>query len=162
MKSVYRVLGFLIAALVFVQAGSIAYGFFGLAKWVDDGGVLDAAAIDNESITFDGLIGLIVHGIFGVMVIPIVALLFVIASFFAKIPGGIVWALITFGIVVVQVLLGLFAHGIPFLGLLHGMVALALLGAALTSAQRVPKALASRSSDPSAMAEAAPPTASAV
>ena len=81
--------------------------------------------------------------------------------FFAKIPGGIVWALITLGTVVVQVLLGLSAHALPALGMLHGIVALALFGVALTAAQRVPKALATRTSEP-AMANAVPPAAPAV
>ena len=148
MKTVYRVFGFLIAALVFVQAAAVAYGFFGLGKWVEGGGVVDKAAIESDTTSFPGLNGLVIHGLFGTMVIPIVALLFLISSFFAKIPGGITWALIVVGTVVVQVALGLFAHEIPALGILHGMVALALLGLALNSAQRVPKALAAKSAAP--------------
>lgn len=162
MKSVYRVFGFLIAALVVVQAAAVAYGFFGLGKWVEGGGVVDKAAMESDTTTFPGLAGLMIHGMFGIMVIPIVALLFLIASFFAKIPGGIVWALITLGTVIVQVALGLFAHEVPALGILHGIVALALLGVALNAAQRVPKALATRTADPAAMAAAAPPAAPAV
>lgn len=161
MKTVYRVLGFLVAALVFVQAAAVTYGFFGLGKWVEGGGVVDKAAMESDTTTFPGLNGLVIHGLFGTMVIPIVALLFLIASFFAKIPGGIVWALIVVGTVIVQVLLGLFAHEVPALGILHGIVALALLGVALNSAQRVPKALATRTAEP-AMANAAPSTGPAV
>jgi hypothetical protein len=162
MKTLYRVFGFLIAALVFVQAAAVAYGFFGLGKWVEGGGVVDKAAMESDTTTFPGLNGLVIHGLFGTMVIPIVALLFLIVSFFAKIPGGIVWALIVVGTVIVQVALGLFAHEIPALGILHGMVALALLGLALTAAQRVPKALAGRTSEPAAMATSAPSAGPAV
>jgi hypothetical protein len=161
MKTVYRVLGFLIGALVFVQAAAVAYGFFGLGKWIENGGVADKAFVESQSSSFTGEAGLAIHGIFGTMVIPIVALLFLISSFFAKIPGGIVWALIVLGTVIVQVLLGLFAHSVPALGILHGMVALALLGLAINAAQRVPKALAAAGSEP-AMASAAPPAAPAV
>ena len=41
MKQVYRVLAFLIAAGVARQAASIAYGMFGLIKWIEEGGTLD-------------------------------------------------------------------------------------------------------------------------
>ena len=41
MKQVYRVLAFLIAAGVAIQAASIAYGMFGLIKWIEEGGTLD-------------------------------------------------------------------------------------------------------------------------
>ena len=55
------------------------------------------------------------------------------------------WALITFATVVVQVVLGLAAHSVPLLGLLHGIVALVLFGVAVTAAMRVTKAVAARS-----------------
>jgi hypothetical protein len=162
MKTVYRVLAYLIAALVFVQAAAVAYGFFGLGKWVENGGVVDKAAMESDTTTFPGLNGLVIHGIFGTMVIPIVALLLLIASFFAKVPRGITWALIIVGTVVVQVTLGLSAHAVPALGILHGMVALALLGLAINAGQRVTKAVAARTSEPAPMANTAPPAATAV
>jgi hypothetical protein len=160
-KTVYRVFAYLIAALVFVQAAAVAYGFFGLGKWIENGGVADKAFVESESSSFTGAAGLMIHGIFGTMVIPIVALLFLIISFFSKIPGGVQWALIVLGTVVVQVLLGLFAHEVPALGILHGMVALALLGVALNAAQRVPRAVTAQVG-PAAMADATPPAAPAV
>jgi heme A synthase len=149
-KTVYRVFAYLIAALVFVQAAAVAYGFFGLGKWIENGGVADKAFVESQSSSFPGEAGLAIHGIFGTMVIPIVALLFLIISFFSKVPGGVKWALIVFGTVVVQVLLGLSAHSIPALGILHGMVALALLGLALTAAQRVRGVEPARVDEPAA------------
>jgi hypothetical protein len=124
--------------------------------------VVDKAAMESDTTTFPGLNGLVIHGIFGTMVIPIVALLLLIASFFAKVPGGITWALIIVGTVAVQVTLGLSAHAVPALGILHGMVALALLGLAINAGQRVTKAVAARTSEPAAMANTAPPAATAV
>ncbi|HEY8790732.1 MAG TPA: hypothetical protein VIM10_16610 [Actinopolymorphaceae bacterium] len=150
MKTAYRVFGYLIAALVMVQAAAVAYGFFGLGKWIDGGGTLDKAAVESDSTSFTGEVGLAVHGIFGTMVIPIIALLFIICALFAKIPGGVKWALITFATVVVQVVLGLAAHSVPVLGMLHGIVALVLFGVAVTAAMRVTKAAAAR---PDAAAE---------
>jgi heme A synthase len=149
-KTVYRVFAYLIAALVFVQAAAVAYGFFGLGKWIENGGVADKAFVESQSSSFPGEAGLAIHGIFGTLVIPIVALLFLIISFFSKVPGGVKWALIVFGTVVVQVLLGLSAHSIPALGILHGMVALALLGLALTAAQRVRGVEPARVDEPAA------------
>ncbi len=35
MKQAYRVLAFLVAAGVMLQAASVAYGMFGLLKWVE-------------------------------------------------------------------------------------------------------------------------------
>jgi heme A synthase len=66
-----------------------------------------------------------------------VALLLLISSFFAKIPGGVKWALIVFLTMIVQVALGLFAHAVPLLGVLHGIVALVLFGVAVSAAMRV-------------------------
>jgi hypothetical protein len=60
-----------------------------------------------------------------------------IVSFFAKIPGGVKWAATVFGLVVLQVLLGVFGHESPYLGLLHGVNALAVLGTAINAGKRV-------------------------
>jgi hypothetical protein len=141
MKSVYRALAYLVALEVVVQAGAIAFAMFGLVRWIDDGGVLDQAAIDSGSATFTGVIGFPVHAINGQMVIPLIALLLVIASFFAKVPGGVLWAGLVLLTVVVQVLLGIFAHGAPELGVLHGVVAIALFAFAVMAARRAEGAL---------------------
>lgn len=137
MKTVYRVLAFLIAALVMVQAAAIAYAVFGLAAWIQGGGTLDKAAMESEATKFAGEGGFAVHGIFGLMVIPVIALLFLISSFFAKVQGGVKFALYTFAAVVVQVALGAFAHDVAALGVLHGIVALILFGVATMSGVRV-------------------------
>jgi hypothetical protein len=141
MKSTYRVLAYLVALEVVIQAAAIAFAMFGLVKWIDDGGVLDAAAVQSESTTFTGLVGFIVHGINGQMIVPLIALLLLVASFFAKIPGGVLWAALVFLTVVVQVLLGMFAHGVPELGILHGIGALALFAFAVVAARRAEAAL---------------------
>ena len=132
MKQVYRVLAFAIAALVAVQAAAVAYGFFALGKYIEAGNT-----VDQSTQTFPGDIGLAIHGIGGTMIIPAVALLLLVSSFFAKIPGGVKWALIVFLTMIVQVALGLFAHAVPLLGVLHGIVALVLFGVAVSAAMRV-------------------------
>jgi heme A synthase len=108
MQQVYRVFAYLIAAGVAVQAAAIAYGVFGLIKWVERGGTLDQSVEPGPEL--GGYVGFLTHLTAGIFVIPLIALLFLIFSFFAKIPGGIKWALIVFGLTVLQVALGLFAH----------------------------------------------------
>ena len=137
MRSVYRVFAYIIALEVVIQAAAIAFGFFGLAKWVDDGATLNKAVFENEDTTFNGLAGLIIHGINGMMVIPLLALIFLVISFFAKVPGGVKWAGFVLLAVVVQVALGVFAHELVGLGILHGANALILFGLAVTAGRRV-------------------------
>jgi hypothetical protein len=139
MKGVYRFFAYLIAAEVVIQAAAIALAVFGLSTWIDDGHghTLDKATMDGNDTGITGVFGFAIHGINGTMIIPLIAILFLIISFFSKIPGGVKWAAITFGLVVLQVLLGLFAHGAYALGALHGINAFALFGVALMAGKRV-------------------------
>ena len=140
MKQAYRVLAFLIAAGVMLQAAAIAYGMFGLFKWVENGGTID----QSTELTPDlgGYTGFSLHATGGIFIVPAIALLFLISSFFAKVPGGIKWALIVFGLTVLQVALGLFAHELAGLGWLHGVNALLVFGTAVSAGMRVTRAVA--------------------
>lgn len=141
MKATYRVLAYLIAIAVVVQAGAIAYALSGVGAWVQDGGVLDAATLEDESLSFPGVVGFMIHGMNGAMLIPAISLVLLIVSFFAKIPAGVKWAALIFLLVGVQVTLGTLARGgTPELGLIHGMNAMFLFAAALVAARRVRKA----------------------
>lgn len=140
MKMVYRVLAYLIALGVALQAAAIALGFFGLASWVEGGGVLDKAFIESGTSHFTADGAFEFHGTVGVMVIPILGLLLLISSFFVKVQGAIKWALIVFGSIVLQVVLGLFAHSIYWLGALHGLFAFAVLAFATVAASRIARA----------------------
>jgi len=141
MKQVYRVLAFLIAAGVAIQAASIAYGMFGLIKWIEKGGTLDQSTELTPAL--GGYTGFSWHATGGIFVISVISLLFLISSFFAKVPGGIRWALIVFGVTVLQVALGLFSHSVAGLGWLHGINAFVLFGTAMTAGMRVSRAVAS-------------------
>jgi hypothetical protein len=137
MRSVYKVLAFTVAGLVVVQAAAVAFAVFGLFAYIEGGGTIDAANSGPESdIDFPGVVGFMVHGIFGTLVIPVIALLLLVSSFFAKTAGAVTWAVIVFVTTAVQVALGIFAHGIPQLGILHGIVALVLFGAAIMAGMR--------------------------
>ena len=136
MRSAYRVLAFVVAGLVVVQAAAIAYAVAGLGKWVQDGNTFDKAAFESDDTSFDGIVGFMIHGMNGMMLIPLVALILLIVSFFAKVPGGVARAAMVLGLVILQVALGLFGHEIPALGGLHGLNALILFGAAVMTGVR--------------------------
>ena len=136
MRTAYRVFAYIIAAEVVIQAAAVAFAIAGLFNWVDkEGGVLDKAAIDSE-VEFTGVVGFIIHGMNGMMLIPLIALIFLIISFFAKVPGGVMWAAITFGLVLLQVTLGILGHEGAIFGALHGANALAIFSIAMMAGMR--------------------------
>jgi len=135
MRNAYKILGGLIALLVFVQAGSIAFAYSGMGIWIQDGGTLDAAAMESRDTTFTGVAGFIVHGMNGMMLIPLLALVLLIVSFFAKLPKGVPTAAALLGLVIVQVLLGITSSSTAYAGLLHGINALLVFGAAASAAR---------------------------
>jgi hypothetical protein len=139
MRATYRVLGYLIALEVVIQAAAIVYATFGERKFVEGGGTVDKALWDSDEIPFDEFVGFIVHGINGINVIPLLAILMLIVSFFAKVEKGVVMALLVVVVVAIQVLLGVYAHEMPLLGLLHGINAFILAGVASAAAARASK-----------------------
>lgn len=137
MRKTYRVLGYLIAAEVVVQAMAIAYALAGLGYWVaEDGGVLDKQVMESDSVSFAGIGGFMTHGINGMMVIPVLALLFLVVSFFAKLPGASKRAGAVVGLVVLQVALGITTHSLPVAAPVHALNAFLILVVAFTSAHR--------------------------
>jgi hypothetical protein len=148
MRTAYKVLAYLVAAEVAVQAMVAVWAIAGLGKWVEGGGVLDKAVMESEGTPFPEVFGFIVHGINGTFVIPGIALLLVIASFFTKVRGAIKWAVIVFVLVVVQGQLGFLGHEIPAVGLLHGLNALLLFGTAVYAGRRMRAATQSTASPP--------------
>lgn len=87
MKAVYRVLAYLAALEVVIQAGAIAWAFFGESKFIAGGGTVNQALIDSQTADFDGALGYAVHGINGQLITPIIVVLLLISSFFAKVPN---------------------------------------------------------------------------
>ena len=114
MRTAYKVLAYLVAAEVAVQAMVMVWAIAGLGKWVDGGGVFDKAVIESEgALPFPEIAGILVHGINGSFVIPGIALLLLIVSFFTKVRGAIKWAVVVFVLVIVQGQLGGLGHDIP-------------------------------------------------
>lgn len=137
MRTAYKVFAWLVAFGVVVQAASMVYAIAGLGIWVDaDGGVLDKAAFESEESLFPEMVGFMIHGLNGTMVIPALAVILLIVSFFAKVPGGIKWALFVFVAVGLQVFLGIFGHVVAISGMLHGINALILFSVAVMAGVR--------------------------
>jgi hypothetical protein len=135
MRTTYQWLARLIALGVVFQAAFVAFGTFDVFNAADDGRAFTADTAYNAGQTL--------HSVVGMMIIPALALVLLIVSFFAGIPGGIQIAVLVLGLVVAQVVLGLVSFPVPWLGLLHGINAFVLAGVAGGLAgQRAARALA--------------------
>ena len=107
------------------------------AAWcnhVSEGGVVDKALLESGGAGGTGELGFWIHGIVGAGVIPLLAVSLLIVSFFARAKGARLWAAITLGLVVLQVTLGFSITDMPYLGLIHGANALAIVVAAVVAA----------------------------
>jgi hypothetical protein len=128
-KKAFRILNYAISVEVMIQAAMIAWAVFGESKYIDDGGVVNKDKVESDDIPFDGVYGFAIHGINGSTLIPLLGLVLLIVAFFAKIPGGVRHAAILFGLIIVQAfVLPILAGSAPFVGMLHGINALAILG----------------------------------
>jgi hypothetical protein len=140
-RVVYRILAILIAAGVVVQAAAIAFALFDIEHQTDDGQLYSK---DSHNA------GIALHSALGEMVIPLIALLLLIVSFFAGIPGGVKWAAITFGVLVLQIVLAFAGDGLPAIGVLHGINAFVLAGVASIAARQARLAEAPPAAAPAA------------
>jgi heme A synthase len=137
MRTALRVLFYVLAAEVIVQGMAIAFGIAGFGKWIDDGHTATKALFEEDGAKFGGDAGFATHFINGTMVIPVLILLTLILSFFAKVPGASKRAGILFGLIVLQIVLGLASHSVPGLILLHVLNAFAIFSMAAVTAWRL-------------------------
>jgi hypothetical protein len=138
MRTVFRVLITLVAVEVLVQGMAIAYALAGLGHWIDkDGGVANKALFDSDNPDFPGVGGFMIHGLNGTLIIPVLVLLTLIVSFFAKVPGGSKTAGIIVGLVILQVFLGIFSHEVPYVILLHVLNAFVIFSVAAIASYRL-------------------------
>ena len=128
MRGAYKGLAALIMLGVLVQAAAVAGGWFGTINEVDDG-----ATITSD---YEGNFGHTLHGINGMMIMPLLGLILFVLSFFAKVPVGVKWAGFTLLAIVVLITLAFVAFGVPVIGALHGINAFVVFGLALMSARR--------------------------
>lgn len=142
MKRAYRTLAGLITVIVVLQAASISFGLFGIGHWVEDGNSLTKSVVESDSSSVTGESGLSLHGL-GAMVIAGIALALLVVAFFAKIEGGVRWAALIVGDVVLQWALAFVAFGAPIVGLLHGVNAFILFELGMMAAKAAARSMAS-------------------
>lgn len=139
MRKAYEILAWAVAGLVMLQAAVIVFAVVGEARYVDSGGVVDKALVesaqDGGKAPFPEVVGFMLHGMNGMMLIPLMGLVLLGVSFGAGFAGARKWAGIVVLLIVVQVMLGMAQFGAPVLGLLHGSNALLLFGAAAYAAR---------------------------
>lgn len=143
MQSIYKYLAHLIALLVVFQSAVVVWGMAEEIRY----------RMDNPTATGETPfpIGALLHGMVGMYVIPIAALVLVAVSLFMR--NGRRWALLVLLAAVVQVALGLGGIMVSeYLGLLHGIVAFVLLGLAEYAAWTVGRRATARAEQPRAAA----------
>jgi hypothetical protein len=152
-KKAFRILNYVISAEVLIQAAMIAWAVFGLSKYVDDGNTIDKDKMESNDIPFDGVYGFIIHGINGMALIPLLGLALLIVAFLAKVPGWVRFAGILFVLILVQAfLLPALSEAAPFVGMLHGANALAILGMSIYGGRMGAEAVAATASPTTATA----------
>ncbi|NUP60084.1 MAG: hypothetical protein HOQ06_11505 [Pseudarthrobacter sp.] len=137
MRRIYAVLAWIVAGGVVVQAASIAFALGGMAHYIQDGGVIDKALVESRQAAFVGDLGFLVHGVVGGMVIPLSALVLMVVAFFVKARGVRLWAGVVLALVALQITLGYSITDMPYLGLVHGANALAVLLTSVYAARLV-------------------------
>jgi hypothetical protein len=154
MRRIYSIIAWIIAGGVVVQAASIAFGLGGMSHFIQEGGVVDKALIESRQATFTGVLGFPIHGIVGGMIIPLAALALLIIAFFVKARGARLWAATVLALVALQITLGYSIADMPYLGLIHGANALAVLLAAVHAALRIrrPKTIVAQEPAPDVIA----------
>lgn len=138
MRKTYRILARIIAIEVVLQAMFIVFAVAGLFKWIDDGATLDKSVIESweeDPPTWEGAIGHFLHVMNGQFLVPLIGLVLLIISFFAKVSGGTKFATIILVSIVIQVAAGLMSGALPWLGLIHGLNAFILFMAAIQAAK---------------------------
>lgn len=135
----YRIFAYLVALEVFVQAATHAYQSAGLGHWIySDGHTVTKATLEEDSgVDFTGRWAGIMHGENGAMIVPLLALAFVVVGVVTRqrVDRGLRWSAIVLGLVVLQVALGFITLVVPEVGMLHAVNALLLLLAALHAAR---------------------------
>jgi hypothetical protein len=145
MRKAHQVLAIVLGAEVVIQAMAIAYALAGLSYWVmEDGGVLTKQVIDDESAEFQGVGGFAVHGMNGMMLIPLIAIAFLVVSLLAnkQLPGAAKRGGIIFGMVALQVFLGLTSHSVVLLAPLHALNGFGIFAMCIVTARKAAEAAA--------------------
>ncbi|MDF2575078.1 MAG: hypothetical protein K0S05_1990 [Agromyces sp.] len=155
MRKLYTGLAWTVAGAVVVQAAAIAFAFGGMLNLVSEGGVVDKALLESFQAGGVGELGFMIHALVGGVLIPLIALALLVSSFFVRTRGAKLWAAIVFGLVALQATIGFSITDMPYLGLIHGANALAIVAAATVAALRMRRARGSGTAEVRATSEGA-------
>lgn len=127
MRKLYSILAWAIAAGVVVQAAAIGFGYGGMQAYVEGGGVVDDVVVESGPGSYTGDVAFPVHELVGGMVIPALVVLLGVVSFWVRVPRARRWAWGLFLLVAVQAEMGYAVPEFPYVGIVHGANALAVL-----------------------------------
>jgi uncharacterized protein DUF6220 len=128
-NSAFRIWASLVSLAVIVQVGLAAYGAFHAVDESDDKGTIGKKTVED---------GFNAHSALGYLIL-IGALVLLLLALAARRQGGsdrVKWSGLLFGLLIVQVLLAWAGSATAWLGILHGMNALAIAGFAGSLAGR--------------------------
>jgi hypothetical protein len=129
LNSAFRIWASLVSLAIIVQVGLAAYGAFNATDKSDDQGTIGKDAVSD---------GFSAHAALGYIILlgAIFLLVLAFASRRAGDSGRVRWSGLILGLLVVQVLLAWAGSASAWLGILHGMNALAIAGVAGSLAGR--------------------------
>lgn len=148
MKTTYRILAYLIALGVVLQAASIAFGFFGIGRWVVAGNTLDRHTFLHNTTELGGYTGLAFHYVVGQTIMPLLGLALLLLSFFTRVSHATAWAGVLLSSIIVQLVLGLAAFHQAPAGAAHGFLAIATFAIAAITGHRINRAPGAADIDP--------------
>jgi hypothetical protein len=129
LNSAFRIWSSLVALAIIVQVGLAGYGAFNAVDKSDDNGTIGKDAVEHG---FNG------HVALGYIIFLVTIVLLVLAFLSRRhgAVGRVKWSGILVGLMVLQILLAWAGDATPWLGILHGMNALAVAAFAGTLAGR--------------------------
>ncbi len=129
MNSAFRIWASIVSLAIIVQVGLAAYGAFHAVDESDDKGTIGKNAVSD---------GFSAHAALGYIIL-LAALILLVLAFVARRGGGssrVKWSAGILGLIVLQIPLAWAGGATPWLGILHGMNALAVAGVAGSLAGR--------------------------
>lgn len=146
MKATYVWLTRLIGLAVVLQAAFVAWGAFEIFHSAEHGQALTADSDPNA--------GQRLHTLFGLGIIPLLAVALLVVAYAIKIRGAVRLAAIVLALVALDVALGFASFPVPVLGTLHTLVAVAVAAVAGVAGRRA--GTATPAPDPTPPTSAAP------
>jgi hypothetical protein len=129
LSSAFRIWSSVVSLAIVVQVGLAAYGAFHAVDESDDKGVIGKKAVSD---------GFNPHAALGYIIL-LTAIILVVLAFLSRRDGAqwrLRWSGLILGLIVVQILFAWLGGAVAWLGILHGMNALAVAGFAGSLAGR--------------------------